>query len=144
MATKTINVRFQLENQSEFKSKLTELNTALAAHKSEVALVSAKYNDSTRTSEALQKVIDTQKSKLELLNGAFEQAQKATEGLAEKSRELSAEIERVNNGKNGGAKSLCKGKLRLLQCSLWRKNQHTILRHFCIVTHCPLPTTSFQ
>ena len=63
MATKTINVRFQLENQSEFKAKLTELNTALAVHKSEVALVSVKYNDSTGTSEALQQVIDTQKAK---------------------------------------------------------------------------------
>ena len=77
----SIGVKLKAEGEATFKKALSDLNAQFKLVKSELNLVSSEYDQNDRSaaavaarSEALTKQIEAQKSKVELLQKALDEA----------------------------------------------------------------------
>lgn len=84
MAERKISTRLAIEGESQFKTALQNCNTEIKTMKSELALVQSEYQGSansmqalTAKGEALGRMYDAQKSKVDTLRAALDNAQKA-------------------------------------------------------------------
>ena len=84
MASDNFGLKIGLEGEKEFKSQLAEINGQFKVLASEMKLVDSEFakNDTsvqalTARNEALNKQIDTQKKKIEVLKNALENASKS-------------------------------------------------------------------
>jgi len=94
MATENFGLKIGLEGEKEFKSQLNEINQSFKVLGSEMKLVESQFdkNDNsvqalTARNEVLEKSIDAQKSKIETLRSAL---QNASESFGENDKRTQA------------------------------------------------------
>lgn len=75
----TINTKFKLDGEADYKKALTSINKSLGATKEQLSLVAAQFEDNADSMEALQKKNEVLKKAYEETNEKIELAKKALE-----------------------------------------------------------------
>jgi len=104
MSARTITTRLALEGESEYKSKIKNLNTELALHKSQLEKVQAQYQNNSGSMDALTGKQSALKDMLDTLNkkhgeqaAMLDKAREAQEKFAAQADELRGQLDELKN-----------------------------------------------
>ena len=103
MATRTVSTKLAIDGESEYRAALTRVNSELKNLQSALRLTESEYKNNansmaalTAKGEALGRLHEAQKSKVDQLRAALENARNAQSTYAQKSEELRAKIQANN------------------------------------------------
>lgn len=103
MATRTVSTKLAIDGESEYRAALTRVNSELKNLQSALRLTESEYNNNansmaalTSKGEALGRLHDAQKTKVDQLRSALENARNAQSAYAQKSEDLRAKIQANN------------------------------------------------
>lgn len=103
MATRTISTKLAIDGESEYRATITRINAELKNMQSALRLTESEYKNNANSmaalsakGEALARLHDSQKAKVDALRSALENARNAQQTYAQKSEELRAKIQANN------------------------------------------------
>lgn len=103
MATRTVSTKLAIEGESEYRASITRINAELKNMQSALRLTESEYKNNANSmaalsakGEALSRLHESQKAKVEALRSALENARNAQQTYAQKSEELRAKIQANN------------------------------------------------
>ena len=103
MATRTVSTKLAIDGESEYRASITRINAELKNMQSALRLTESEYKNNANSmaalsakGEALSRLHETQKAKVEALRSALENARSAQQTYAQKSEELRAKIQANN------------------------------------------------
>lgn len=103
MATRTISTKLAIDGEGEYRAALSRVNTELKSLQSSLKLTESQFQTNANSMEALKakhealtNLYDAQKTKVDTLRAALENAKSAHDNFAQKSEELKAKIQANN------------------------------------------------
>lgn len=103
MATRTISTKFAVEGESQYRSSVSNINREIKTLQSSLKLTQSQFKDNansmaalTAKGQALQKLFDTQRKKVDQLKNALENCEKAEKKYADQKKELESKIDANN------------------------------------------------
>ena len=103
MATRTVSTKLAIDGESEYRAAISRVNSELKNLQSALKLTESEYKNNANSmaalsakGEALSRLHETQKAKVEALRSALENARNAQNTYAQKSEELRAKIQANN------------------------------------------------
>ena len=103
MATRTVSTKLAIDGESEYRAAITRINAELKNMQSALRLTESEYKNNANSmaalsakGEALSRLHESQKAKVDALRSALENARNAQQTYAQKSEELRAKIQANN------------------------------------------------
>ena len=127
MVAKDIKTKVKLEGEAEFNRQMTAMNNGLKTTRSDMAALSAEFEDNAKTTEALsakQKLLqssyDQQKAKVDALNAQYEKAkavlgenESATQKYRQQLNQARADLAKAKSALDENSDALNKSKSSL-------------------------------
>ncbi len=117
MAGKAIKTTLELDGEAKYKQSLNNINQALRVTSSEMGAVTSAYDknnatveDLTKKGEVLEKQIEQQKQKQELLNSALTDARSAYDAAVKKAEEMAKQYGENSEQAQNAAKAVEKAE----------------------------------